>query len=486
MNGGMSAARMMALMRRHPLITSVLIVVVARATFAVSGGVSLDDLKYFERAPPKELLLAQGRFGWLIVERLLGTFGISGPYWFFHATILGNAALVWAGFILSALAMDARTHSRALSVCLASILFALHPYHAEILTFREAFPFYCLAVLLMAFSLRILITGAGIGSFLLAGALMVFAVGINQLVLNLALVTVIFRLVARLSNDSRVFEESLWRSVFGVAGAAVASLVLMRALAGLFQATVDSRARLLAFEHWGTRFREVLETMGHMLRFDFPVDATLMSALLVGLCTLAVFRLQLATHNNTRRFAGIGLLLMALFASIGVVSVGSVYWPAPRTLVGFSLVTALLVVHALSWKPERLEFARFCVVALLLAGFTSIGNVIAQDQVRVNRWDLVTAGLINDRVSALGLNKLAFIGDWKFGTHISTRVGDMSLSAFAIDWARRPAMVEYTGRDWMVVDGSERTDWQRACETRPSWPHQQALFQDKDVAVLCF
>lgn len=479
----------LAVVSRYPLLSACALVLFARLAVLSGTGLSLDDLKYFDSLPPKEFLLSQGRFGWLLMDRVFYYLGIAGPYWYVHASLVGCALLACAGVMLARLSLGDQDARYTVSAVAVGVLFAIHPFHAEALSFREAFPFYTSAIFLSAVGLVTLERSRELRSWILGVALITLAISVYQLVLNVMAAVLLFRMISEIGSGVRLREILQRRSLLSMLGGSIVGtgvfLVTMKLLVMAFGITPDSRAQPLPLAELPQRMAEVLSTVWTLVRFELLVPAPLLTALLTLLASIACVRVLVSGANGPARGALLVLLLLVPFASIGVVGAGSVYWPAPRTLVGFAFATAMLVVLATRRPATQLVLPAMFALVTVFASFCIIGDTVALDQNRVNGRDRHTAALIDARIGGLGKSRIAFVGDWKHGVNVRTRDGDMSLSAFAVAWSRAPALTEYTGRNWEVVDSSGRSDWTARCQLLEKWPHADAHFVEGDIAVVC-
>lgn len=471
--------------RRSPLLATLLLVLFARMAFLFGGGLSLDDLKYFSGVPPKELLLSQGRFGWMLLDRCLFYFGVAGPYWYVHASVLGCFALAWSGLVFARVALREGIGSSSATTVVVAVLFCVHPFQAEILTFREAFPFYSCAVLLGALGLRRLLDGIGARSWLFGAILVLAGLSVNQLVLNLVAVALVFRCINTLVQRGAVFDAALMRAGGGISVAVVCFLVAMSFLVSHYGVSVEGRAQVLDMANLGPRGLQVMTLASELLHFQFFVPAPWLSLLVFVLVLAGLLRCLFAASSTRAAVMMLGWIFLLPIAAIGVVAAGAVFWPAPRTLVGFSLVTSVLIATALRGMPAAGRWAGVAIIAFVYGCFVVIGDAVALDQARVNRRDQLVAALIDDRVGGLGIDRVAFVGEWRHGVNVRTRIGDMSLSAFAVDWSREAALTEYTGRRWKVISSADRSDWRTRCVALQPWPSNDSVFIDSGIAVIC-
>lgn len=483
--GGMrDAASLHAVIQRHPLLVAVGLVMLLRIGFVVYAGHALDDLKYMDTLPPKDLLLAQGRFGWLLLERFLALFGLVGPYWMVHGTLLGCAALTWTALRgQQAMTRESDLASTGVAVAAAS-LFTLHPFVSEIISFREAFPFFASAMLLGGTAFCVWATRTGWIWWLLGVGTLVLAVSINQLAVNLVAVLALLMMVYGLTMP-RVPLALARRVVAGIIVAVGVYSALLLVVVAITGVELDSRAKSLSLNFVAERLGEVLSTYQQLVLMQLPTRLNAVSVLLGMLAALGALRLVSSVPSLGRKAMVILLLALTPLAAIGVVAVGGVYWPAPRTLIAFALVSAILVAEGARAVSRISPALGLVIVGLILASFTVSSNMTAWDQQRVNQRDRLTAVLINERLSALGTSQVAFVGRWQHGLNVRTRHGDLSLSAFAVEWSRGPALVEYTGRPWTVWSDVSKAEWDERCSDAARWPDAGSWFVDGEVGVIC-
>ncbi len=471
--------------RRYPVWSVFALVLFSRAAFVLSPSLSLDDYKYLSNLPPKELLISQGRVGWLLLERFLAALGLAGPYWYVHSTILGCLALSWAGILYARVSLNSDPLNESGTTLIFALLFCIHPFHTEILTFREAFPFYATALLLAALAIQVLVTKTGSIAFAAGCALLLIATSINQLVLNIVAVVVLTHCIFATADGKVASCTGPSRAAMACLVAIGVNVLMTKVLCAWMGIVVESRARIIDPSSVAERLVMVGQLIIDLFRFKFFYPAPLLTALMALLAVVGTAVILASAKAWPVRIGRLALLVLLPFASIGVVAAGEIMWPAARTMVGFMLITSMFAATAL-----RIIYRKFPAVAgifllMIVAGFVGISDTVALDQNRVNRQDQSNAIEIARRADGLGVNTLAFFGSWKAEIGLRTQDRDLNLSAFYIDWARGPALQEYTGRRWNIVSVSAIPDAAEVCAELDSWPKANSMVLYGETALIC-
>ncbi|WP_313457067.1 glucosyltransferase domain-containing protein [Stenotrophomonas sp.] len=467
----------------------VVVTVFARLPFVLSPGMSTDSYAYLQGWPTLEQLASQGRFGQYLVFQLLGGLAVD-PLAF--ATVLQGAGIASFAFCSPLLfsAFASAEQNRVVPLCLAALFVTLHPYSAEILTFSEA-SFTALLASATGISAAFL-TSRHPRWWWLAGLLLVAALSMYQLLVNYIGLMVLFGFLQTYLRVGTVGRPAwkeytpLLRVVMVTAGAVVAYLLLHKVVVTVLAITEVGRASVLPLNRLGARFNEFWSLGGFL--WERPLLVTYGAASKLLLWGMAgggwvVLVMRLLRRPGLAMSAPVIAVLLIPLASIGVVAVGTVWWPAPRVLGGVVVAWAM-GVYWLAWFLNG-RLGRLLVAGTgcaLLLGFIAVGHRVHSDQLQLNAMDrllaqrvyaeLITLEGFNDQSPIVVVNRRL---SWAHPLTLATAWMDLNLTAFADKRAIGGLLQMSNGRTLNVVPATS-ADYEQ-CGTQSAWP-------DRDFATI--
>lgn len=322
--------------------------VFARMPYVFSPGMSTDSYAYLQGWPALEQLAGQWRFGQSLVLQVLGWFVVD-PLDF--ANVLQGVGVAAFGFC-SPLLFSSFASAQQICVfplCIAALFVTLDPWSADILTVSEE-SFTALLVSAIGVFAEFLTSSYPRWSWL-AGLSLVAALSMCQLLINYIGLMVLFGFFQTYLRVGSV-GRSVWkgyashlRIAMVTAVAIFAYLLLHKTLVAVLSAADVGRASLLSLDMITARFNEFQPLGGFLWELPLLVTYGLGSKMLLwgmvgGGWAFLVMRLLRRPKLQVSVLL-IAVLLVPL-ASIGVVAVGSVWWPAPLVLGGVVVAWAMV------------------------------------------------------------------------------------------------------------------------------------------------
>lgn len=455
------------------LVALVVLMVLLRAPFWVSPGWSVDSYSIL-MGVSGELNLSQGRVGQSLIYLVLHELGFNR----FALASLGTLISVIIGSVGAWLlfAHFETSKKNLLSIFMASLLFLLHPFNVELLTFPEVNISTSVAFLLAVVAF-ILVTSR-LGSLRAAVLVFCFALSVYQVVLNLVVICILAFLLFRCRNwaDSRIF---FYRSTLFLLTSVGIYLLLIKGTSALTGVALEGRAVFLSGSELLDRAGSVMSATLNLLTFPTLVESSgtrFVALSLVTVCAMIYIRSNLRAER-WRAVAVLPLFVgLGSVAAIGVVMAGKVWWPVPRVLASVSLILPIVLLFAYAETQHRLE--RFCLIALssaLLFAYAAISYVAYHDQRTLNSLDQqlareISRGVLKNSDSVVIVNKHM---RWSHGVRLRTVVGDMNISAFAVQSSYPGLFLYSTGRllSFGKVDEAAAA-W---CESVMPWPSEAAV-----------
>lgn len=460
-----------------------------RAPFIFYIGMSTDAYNNGSALPPYEFLAGQGRHGAYVLMKLMSGLGIYGPYFQPLNVLLGISALSAAAFYLFRSVLG---NAWAL-ILIGSLLFLSHPYQAEIFTFRDAVPFYATATLLGCTGYYIAGQGTrksvAIGLLLIVAGLTIYQSFLNFLAIAWLLQLLLAVVAPRSGTTTTAQRRKLAIQLATVAISVLAYMMATKLLNLALGTAATGRATFITWEEAPKRVIEVLGVIKQFLHVDLISPAPLTSLLIAGL-VLATSFVILLKGSSTWRFALVPAIgILTLISSVGIISVGRDFWPMPRTLVAIALIPAFAacIIPLIITSPiaNRLVTASS---AIILISFMGIGNLVATEQVRMNKRDALFAASLVARIPLTPGTHLAIIGGPNNAFGLSTVRGDMNISAYWPLWSKTKAISEFIGYPVLPPDEQELTRSQEYCASplAGSWPATNSSAElDDGLVVVC-
>lgn len=464
-------------------------------------------------------MLNQGRFGEALVVQLFDALGLEPAYSRVFFVALGLAT--WS--LLAVLVVRWWNLGRHRWLALtAGCLVALHPFTTEIFTFRIALGSCNLALALS--TLLLLPRRWNAGRLALGSALFALALSIYQVVLHFTVMIVLVGAAIWLARALAAGEALgwsrrwsalfTWRALLRHRQAALSFCVVAGTalyLAGtlamkvLFHVHLLKRTQLVEIGGLRQRMADVADLLEKRLFLPDPLIPPLTQRLLLALLVFALLGLlfRLAVWSRPRAAAAawgsVALIGLALLWSIGLLLVLREFWPVARVMshVGIFWAGVLTIAWILSGPLRRAGLA--LVAGLIALSFIGADNHILEDQLRINRRDILTANRIVARLEALpGFDEVEALsidgGSWRFPIRIPTQDHDMNISAFGSKWSKVHVLREISGYDWSWGREKERNpnmspELEKAaadyCRSAAPWPAPSSVAQQGRLAIVC-
>lgn len=479
--------------RWKPWLLVVVAAFVVRAPFLFYFGMSNDAYHNALTLPQYGSLAGEGRPGAFVLLELLNGLGIFGPVRQ-YANILIAIPMLCIAVVLLWRSMLLWSGRAQMAILLGTILVIAHPYQAEILTFRDAAPFYAVSTLLGCAGYYLAVTGGrrgfAFGVLMIVCGLTIYQTFLNFLVIAwLVTVLLAYMAPARMHEFTRVELRRVVRSGFlTVLVAGVVYFVVMRLLDILTGTHQSHRAQLIAWTDIPARLDDVMTVIAGFMRGDLIASAPIASVITTALAVGGVAVYLLFGRGVARFFAVPLIFLLLLVASVGVVIFGRGFWPMPRILVGYTLLPAFGAISLLLLlRDGRWQKFLATLCAVLVVSYTAIGAEVATDQLRVNQRDRVLAAAIAGRMVLPPGVHVAIIGGPSAAYGVETKRGDMNSSAYWPTWSKTDALSEFFGYPVKGATAAELVRAQAYCAQAATWPAFGSTTKlGGGLAVVCF
>lgn len=476
-----------------PWILVAVVALIVRAPFLFYFGMSSDAYNNSQQLPQYTFLASEGRPGAYLLLRLLDGLGVFGPVAQYANILLGVPLLCAAVMLLwkSALVWNTRV---CVAIAVGAVLFVAHPYQTEILTFRDAVPFFAISTWLGCAGYFYATLG-GRRRFTLGVVMIVMGLAVYQTFLNFLVIAWLMTIVlaytapARLHADLRPDLHKVVRmGLLAIVTSCVVYVITNRLIDLLTAVHRGDRVRLLAPAQIADRISDFWTVIQSLLVGDMIVNAPIASVATTALLAIAVAIYLLLGRSAVRFLLVPAAFALALVASVGIAGVGSGFWPVPRVLVGYALLPAFGAISLLL-LARGVQLRQWVVAgcAVLTFSYTAIGATVAADQVRINARDVTLATLIAARVSLTPHMHLAIIGGPRVSYAIKAHRGDMNQSAYWKQWSQVRVISDALGYPIDAATAEERARALAYCMQAEPWPAQDSTSMlGGNLAVVCF
>jgi len=485
---------------RWPLIVAGVLALLARAQGIATPMYSVDGWGGWDPGD-YPLFFEEGRFGFVLAQWLLRRVGYAGMDVVPSALVLSTVLLIGAGFVYARVLFD---KPDAIEVFVFTSLFALHPFNTEFYTFSDVTLIIMLAIFLAAVGLAC--ANAGSRTWIgpaVGGLLLVLSASIYQTAFVDSAVVSLLCLVGRIPASGaattglrlplRYASIPQVRAFLGLTAAALAYVACTFASRPLLGFTLSDRFANALGAGVSNRLQILVASVRYALKPPSGIVPGLASAILVAVLLVAAAAIVRALlRRGVAHFVlGVFSLLASGAFAVSLCAVEQFAGLTPRELSPFSIWVA--GVAALGWHSVRTEAVRYGLgfaLAVLLLSFVGSSNRILYDQRRVNSWDRQQANRILTRLEAdphfRDIHALALVnGDRRYGAELSTVVGDMNSSAFAIEWSKLPMMEQTTGLRFGGPTDAEAEYARTYCRAASVWPSGESAVVHDGLAIIC-
>lgn len=439
-------------------------------------------------------LVADGRFVYAGLFRVLEALGVQPAH---SQTTLWIATVFLSTVCAVLLAELWETGELVVASVIAGLLLFVHPFQSEIWSFHFVPFFEALGLAFALFGLCL----ARISSVwrIVAGAVLIAAsLAMYQLLINYCAVAVCAgAMLTILRNADR---QSGWKPVLAwlrpasaVALSVPVYLLANKVALGLLRVPPSDRSRFLPLSQAGERWTQV-RTLLHALAGpeDRIIPWSLKLILFVLLITLIAAGWRTAWVRASLLRLGVlaALLASAVLCTIGVALPLASWWPTMRLLSAASLVWAAAAVGVSVWPWPRWRPVGFLLAGVIVFGFSGINDHMLQDEMRVNRRDVLEVNRIADRIGRLpgqqGVRRLALIHHRYGSPDIATGQMDLNLSSLSIGWAWSDLYSEVVDEPISGATPAETAAATKLCGASPRWPAEGSVQIQGEVAIVCF
>jgi hypothetical protein len=440
--------------------------------------------------------ISQLRFFAAFMTRLVGWLGGGFPPLGVFWNVLHTASMVVFALALRRLWIPG---SPSIYGILIGLLFALFPYHINLLAFQLQHPSMTMSYLTGAFALAnsnrrgwwkwasVLALAASLSyqtmiAYFVAAAL-VLALILTYRHFQSAGTTSLTESFAPLGNYLQVIAFGLL-AYFGLALLSLKLFAIEGSnrteFAGLDAA--QEKVRLI----WNHLKRTAFGKEPSMVRSPKLLQSSLWAVVISGLS------LNLLRRSKERSVA-IVFIGLSILVSIAIVT--SAFLPTilmdhtsenPRNLLATVLFAAGLVALASLLANRPMKIVAIALAGLLALSYALITNTLSIDLARLTTRDFLQASRMVERLDQLSsankLRTVVFIGNSSPSSNLSGK--EYYQSGFTVPWAQLPLLQEASGRVFANPSSSDQEKAKRLSAKLPPWPAPGSIAVEGDVAVI--
>ncbi|MGZ6235718.1 MAG: glucosyltransferase domain-containing protein [Syntrophales bacterium] len=448
-------------------------------------------------------VLAEGRIGQWALNQILIALGIVGPGGNTLYVVLALCCYVGVGILLCRLWRI--EDSLGIQVCIVCI-FALHPYNADVFTFREGTFTVGLGLLLGMLGLTTAdrrLSRWAAGCILMVLSLTLYQVAINFIVIALVILALLE--LTRLGPQGILggigldVRRQFLQQLLPRASALVAAVVIYTPLYKLSLHLAGrlmqehSRGAIVPLSEIPERIWRSTIAVGYVFLVPGREMPVVVKLLIVGLSALAIGLMarkiwEIVGYRRYMMFAlAFSLLAIAGLAIVGVVIPLKEWSEVHRALAGVSVLVAGFFALAISNGGVWSRRAALAVAGVLLFSFAGVSNVVLSEQLRLNHRDMATAGRMISRLEAnpkfAAVKKIAVIG--RQSNYARRFLTSEYKSAFGRAHSKANILQEVSGYRFQEPDSDERRRAEDYCRDVRPWPDPASVTVLEDTAVIC-
>lgn len=475
------------------IFTGALLGLLLSKGLALIPGFALDDYLILNGVNNPLSYIGQGRYSQTAIQLLLNNLGVSATSIAWPSIILFFAAAAIA--ITLGILFATRSQGPVMPQAGIAAIIGSHPYLTEYFSFRQSLIILGTSFVLLAYIFTIILNIEKRNEqikLLDAMKWLVIPLLVLAGTIQTTFVIAFFFIFTRFVLDSVTIggvngiKQSL-RSHFTLFITFLFSAVIYAIVFVLIQKLVgsqhDERASLISITDIPLRLKDIAFMLNTTLVLGEPILSSTVKLLL--LATMISFTIQIGLAKPQVAIGFFVLFIVLTVGSIILVSISAIWWPVPRAIygIGFSYGLTLLAISIWLDKGQKLFLGVIFAVAL---GLIFHSNVMLNDQLRLNRWDLWTAGAIAQDLANKGVKqdqKVFLVGVGStYPAGPKTAVGDLNTSALSITGYTKYLMKEATGRDWDIETVAGAPDM---CSQNSLWPSPESIQIRPQEVIVC-
>jgi hypothetical protein len=490
---GRSSSLVLSAVEKRNAAIALLICIVARF-LALLPGYSIDDYGLFARNDASLTLkvIAQGRALFPPILRALTALGSDPPF----SGVLGAAALsavlIGVGLVVC---RSWGIENRSGASLLALLLISLHPYQAEIFTFRTAT--VCVAIAMALAFAGFSLCARASRAWPAGVAAIIASLFLYQSVLNYLAIALLFTILFRWTDETPQFSHDTKYQVLGIGSAVLTYLVLNRLVIMFFQVTPVSRSQLLPISDGVARIGQAWLQVETMFWRSEPIMPAAVKLLLLAVAVLWLILFPLSVTRVPPRVSWVRTEF--LFVAFGVTAVPFVlglalplreWWPVPRIFAHIGVFWAAISSFIWIRCSPRMKCLVGPLSATIIFSFVGINNHVFLDQNRLNMRDLAKANRIIERLEQLPefphlLGVIVDGGSGSYSSPIQTIQGDMNVSGLYASWSKTPLLNELSGQNWQTAPDDIQLKAGQYCNVSAKWPAPESVAVIESFGVIC-
>lgn len=491
------------------LLISIFAIALLAKGAAAFRGFSVDDYPYAFGVSPGQLdlLIPQGRYLARAIAWAIDTLGVNLNDTYFTFGIL--TLFLQAALVVSILRFVGLENLP--SAGLVGGMVVVHPYLAEILTFKLILPAYCAALVFTIIALESARQVPVSRATRICSLFATFAAIVTyQASFNYIAVAIFFALLYRqflcdkharpLSGGTVYIDRTSVLAVNAVVSALVFLAILWSSRHFAFFKLTE-RANAISAGDIPERIREIFSSLAKIYWKAEPIFPGWLKVLFLSLLAASLFLilLQFLSNGFSNAHRGKKLLFVILISLMPLLSLGVIipfkgWWPVPRVVAHSGMVAGLVFLLADTCMTNLQSGLIRRTIAILrvavLVGFVLLNNQILADQQRIAQWDRLMANRIVARLeSDPNFANVRFVyvdgGSWGFPSKLSTVQDDMNISAYFTQWSKIGILTEASGYRFEQAGESDVISGRKLCSSKQPWPHPESVFTRGDLAIIC-
>jgi len=472
-----------------PIAVVCILAYIAKLSYGLVMGGSTDDFflvsQQFQFEYP--FYMSQGRWVVVFISKILAPLELD---WVGGKNVFGIFYAVQIAFSMLILmrALDIKT-GKYMEITILAIA-TLHPYLAEIFTYRHA---------TMINSLCLSYPAMTIGYILLFNKryrwigvpLIIWALSGYQVVLSMVLVFIPIQFLNEVIQGKKV-KATIQKMVIPVAmllGSLIIYILLNRLLLSLTGTTPDTRTAFLELNLLGDRITQISELLQRIFIQNESI-ALLFPKWILLILLITLYGFILSKKQPGIRSAIVLFLPLILISTICIIGPSillKIWWSTPRVLSNVGFFWALIILLLVREMGQRSVL--FAALGTVLFGFIYSNNRMMADQQRINFLDFQKSNRIIAQVEKIDRfqeKRILFLrqNEIMYTKGASTMYMDINISALYPAWSRLHMLQYASGYTLTSANAVDELQIKEKHKTIPSFPAQGSIFVDGDIIVI--
>jgi len=479
------------------------IVLAARASMILLMNYSADDYFQVNSENNYVLFVSQGRYLCCAIYSICEIFGAKFPFMGALWSILASSSYVFYGLVLRHLWMP---NSSSLSGLSTVIIFALFPYHSDLLSYHAADPVIIASLCLGGLSL--IFCDKGGWKTIISAFAMFFAISYQPFI-TIFIISIIIMAVIESSNfiknksSPELITAQLNKSIYRIyffTIVIIINIVLSCGIQALSGISMQERGMLIALNdvpHQVVIFIKQLQYFFLRPEVSISISTKFFQLALIFLLFFGAIRGMLYSGKKSIQILKWCFLLTIFISLAGSATIAPYFilknntgCMSLRMIAGFSVFWSGIFCAAWIYNEGRVKNMVLCIGLILSISYAFKVNEQSYDFARINMRDHLIANRIVERLSlSPGYNNIrtvVFVGNnIMFNlADINTETSGFNVSSLYRSWSNTKVLSEISSLHLLLPTKEDIRDAVADAQGKPIWPDPRSTYIKNGIGIV--